>query len=103
MPVLPLEWGGRKSTRYKAMCEFPADASQDELELRIRAFHDDFYAIFPTITLHGIPFHAAAAPVPMRSKSTSRSRQIGFNRKLHCALSTTLRPWPRARARPTAR
>lgn len=66
MPILPLEWSGRKSTRqmYKEICEIPADVSRDELELRVRAFHDDFRAIFPTITLHGIRFQAVAAPVP---------------------------------------
>lgn len=66
MPVLPLAWSGRKSTRqmYKAMCDIPADVSQAELELRIRAFHDDFRAIFPTITLHGIRFQAVVAPAP---------------------------------------
>ncbi len=57
------QWSGRKSTRqmYKAMCEIPADVSRAELELRIRAFHDDFRAIYPTITLHGIRFQAVVA------------------------------------------
>jgi methionyl-tRNA formyltransferase len=63
MPILPLQWSGRKSTRqmYRAMCEIPADISRAELELRIRAFHDDFRAIYPTVTLHGIRFQAVVA------------------------------------------
>jgi methionyl-tRNA formyltransferase len=73
MPVLPLEWSGLKSTRqmYRAMCEIPADVSRAELDLRIRAFHDDFRGIFPTITLHGTRFQAVATT----ASSTMNAKQ----------------------------
>jgi len=67
--VLPISWNGRKSTgqMYQSACDIPADISRDDLELRIRAFQDDFRAIHPTITLHGFQFQlgsseARAAP-----------------------------------------
>jgi methionyl-tRNA formyltransferase len=62
---LPVRWRGTKSTRqmYISMCEIPADISKQELALRIRAFNDDFRAIYPTITLHGLQFRVTAATV----------------------------------------
>ncbi len=65
MTILPIAWSGRKSTRqmYVSMCRLPSDISQAELELRIRAFSDDFRGIHPTISLHGIDFrYVVAAP-----------------------------------------
>jgi methionyl-tRNA formyltransferase len=64
MPTLPIAWSGRKSTRqmYVAACDLPADISQADLELRIRAFHDDFRAIPLTINLHGFEFQLVATP-----------------------------------------
>ena len=66
MPVLPMTWSDRKSTRqmYVSACDIPADISQADLELRVRAFQDDFRAIHPTITLHGFRFQLVpASPV----------------------------------------
>jgi len=62
---LPIHWSGTKSTRqmYISMCDIPADISKAELELRIRAFNDDFRAIYPTVTVHGIQFRVTAATV----------------------------------------
>jgi methionyl-tRNA formyltransferase len=65
MPTLPITWSGRKSTRtdYVSACQIPADISEAELKLRVRAFHDDFRAIYPTINLHGFQFQLVA-PAP---------------------------------------
>jgi methionyl-tRNA formyltransferase len=62
--ALPIKWSGRKSTRrdYVSACQIPTDISKAELELRVRAFHDDFRAIHPTINLHGFQFQLVAAP-----------------------------------------
>lgn len=64
MPILPIEWSGRKSTRqmYASMCRLPSDISPAELELRIRAFSDDFRGLHPTILIHGREFRYIAAP-----------------------------------------
>lgn len=60
---LPIRWSGTKSTRemYISMCDIPVDVSEEELALRMRAFNDDFRAIYPTVTLHGIQFRVTAA------------------------------------------
>jgi methionyl-tRNA formyltransferase len=60
---LPIDWSGKKSTRrmYMSMCDIPPDISKAEMELRMRAFNDDFRAIYPTVTLHGIPFRVTPA------------------------------------------
>jgi len=65
LPTLPLTWSDRKSTRqmYVSACDIPLDISKDELERRVRAFHDDFRGIPPTITLHGMKFRLDA-PLP---------------------------------------
>jgi len=58
--VLPIRWNPRKSTRrdYAEMCRIPMDISKAELDRRVKAFHDDFRAIYPTIVLHGVEFRA---------------------------------------------
>jgi methionyl-tRNA formyltransferase len=69
MTTLPIEWSGRKSTRamYVSMCRLPQDISKVEMELRVRAFSDDFRGIHPTISLHGIDFRCVvAAPANVR-------------------------------------
>jgi methionyl-tRNA formyltransferase len=69
MTILPIEWTGMKSTRrmYVSMCRLPQDISRSELELRVRAFSDDFRGIHPTINLHGFDFRCVAtAPANMR-------------------------------------
>jgi methionyl-tRNA formyltransferase len=62
LAVLPIAWSGWKSTRkdYVSACQIPTDISKAELELRVRAFHDDFRAIYPTINLHGFQFQLIA-------------------------------------------
>jgi methionyl-tRNA formyltransferase len=74
---LPLQWSGRKSTRqmYRSMCDIPADISKAELELRMRAFYDDFRAIYPTITLHGVPFRVTPAWVSAYAGPVEPDRQ----------------------------
>ena len=75
LPPLPIAWSGRKSTRsdYVSACQIPADISKAELELRVRAFQDDFRAIHPTVTLHGFRFQLIAphpaGGKPVRSNS----------------------------------
>ena len=65
LQVLPISWSTRKSTRrmYASMCDIPTDISKDELDRRMRAFHDDFRGMMPTVTLHGIKFQAIAGPM----------------------------------------
>jgi methionyl-tRNA formyltransferase len=65
LPSLPIAWSGSKSTKgdYRSMCQIPTDISEAELKLRVRAFHDGFRAIYPTIDLHGFQFQLVA-PAP---------------------------------------
>jgi methionyl-tRNA formyltransferase len=87
LPPLPLRWSDRKSTRqmYVSACDIPLDISKDELELRVRAFHDDFRGIPLTITLHGMKFRLDAelpwlttppvpAPAPLAVQSDAPPR-----------------------------
>ena len=62
LQVLPIRWSTQKSTRrmYESMCDIPTDISKDELDRRMRAFHDDFRGMMPTMTLHGFKFQAIA-------------------------------------------
>jgi methionyl-tRNA formyltransferase len=65
LQILPIRWSTRKSTRrmYASLCDIPADISKDELDRRMKAFHDDFRGMMPTVTLHGIKFQAIAGPL----------------------------------------
>jgi methionyl-tRNA formyltransferase len=74
LQVLPIRWSTQKSTRrmYASMCDIPADISKDELDRRMRAFHDDFRGMTPTVTLHGIKFQAVAG-APTTAASTEPS------------------------------
>lgn len=66
LPVLPVRWSGKKSTRqmYVEMCRMPANISVNEMARRIRAFSDDFRGIYPTITVNGFDFRCVdAAPI----------------------------------------
>jgi methionyl-tRNA formyltransferase len=76
LQVLPIRWSTQKSTRrmYASMCDIPADISKDELDRRMRAFHDDFRGMTPTVTLHGIKFQAVAG-APTTAASTEPSRK----------------------------
>lgn len=75
MLVLPITWSGRKSTRqmYLSACDIPADISRADLELRVRAFQDDFRAIHPTITLHGFQFQLVPADPTVIAPATQAS------------------------------
>jgi methionyl-tRNA formyltransferase len=86
LPVLPIQWSERKSTRrmYASMCDIPLDISKKELDRRVDAFSEDFRAIHPTITLHGVRFcmmkdqlpavQDPAAGLPARSSHSSAPR-----------------------------
>jgi methionyl-tRNA formyltransferase len=43
LPVLPLRWSSKKSTRrdYAALCDVPLDITRDELDHRIEVFGED--------------------------------------------------------------
>jgi methionyl-tRNA formyltransferase len=71
LPSLPITWSGTKSTKqqYVSACQIPTDISKAELEHRVRAFHDDFRAIHPTINLHGFQFQLVA-PAPAGGSPT---------------------------------
>jgi methionyl-tRNA formyltransferase len=58
LPVLPVPWSGKKSTRrsFAAMCEIQNDISKKELERRIEAIGVGKLDLLPTITLHGHRF-----------------------------------------------
>jgi len=60
LPVLSLQWGGRKTSRraYRAICNIPLDISKEELDRRIRIFGGNHFGIAPTINLHGVEFRA---------------------------------------------
>lgn len=62
MPLLPIEWGKRRSAKrtYADMCNLWPDMSQDEMYKRIAEFHDDFRGMAPSITINGITFRATA-------------------------------------------
>jgi len=83
LPTLPIAWSGRKSTKrdYLSVCQIPMDISEAELKLRVRAFHDDFRAIYPTINLHGLQFQLVApAPAggrPPRSSPRHPETRLG--------------------------
>lgn len=85
MPVLPIAWSGRKSTRqmYLSACDIPADISQADLELRVRAFQDDFRAIHPTITLHGFQFQL----VPVNQTAVAPATQTQIHSTAPLAVS----------------
>jgi methionyl-tRNA formyltransferase len=74
LPTLAITWSGWKSTRrdYVSACQIPIDIPKAELELRVRAFHDGFRAIHPTINLHGFQFQlvAPAAGQPIEARLT---------------------------------
>jgi methionyl-tRNA formyltransferase len=78
LPALPLRWSGIKSTRrmYASMCQITPAMPPVELARRVAAFHDDFRAIYPTITLHGFQFRLApgpARPIDMEPGPSARS------------------------------
>jgi methionyl-tRNA formyltransferase len=62
LPELPVQWSGRKSTRrlYAAMCDIAPDISKEELDRRIEVFGVGYFAIFPTVRLHGRLFRYTA-------------------------------------------
>lgn len=64
LPSLALQWGRRRSTRrmYAAMCEVPSTVSREELHRRVRAFHDGFRGMAPTVTMHDLRFRLVAQP-----------------------------------------
>ena len=68
--TLPVTWGRQKSTRgmYAAMCDIPINIMKEELDQRMKAFHDNFRGMAPTVTLHGFKFRAVAE-LPTASKN----------------------------------
>ncbi len=90
MPVLPIAWNGRKSTRqmYLSACDIPADISQADLELRVRAFQDDFRGINPTITLHGFQFQLVPATKTATAPTTASQDRNQDQPPAPLALST---------------
>lgn len=55
LPVLPVAWAGRKTTRrdFLTACDIAPDISAPELDRRLAAFGNGAFGIQPTITLHG--------------------------------------------------
>ncbi len=65
LETLPVQWGGRKSTRrmHAHMCELSPDISEAELQRRLDAFGAGHFGVKPTVTLHGRRF-AYVGPEP---------------------------------------
>jgi methionyl-tRNA formyltransferase len=78
LPVQPIIWSGWKSTRrdYVSACQIAPNISKAELELRVRAFHDDFRKIHPTIELHGFKFQLVAPPAASKPVLQSTPQRI---------------------------
>lgn len=66
LPVLAVQWSGRKVTRrlYETMCDIPHDIAKDDLDRRLAAFGGGHFGTFPTVTLHGHRFRLAADAAP---------------------------------------
>ncbi len=58
LPVLPLQWRGRRTTRrmLASLCDIPTGISKEELERRIDAFSAVDVGTGLTVTLHGRKF-----------------------------------------------
>jgi methionyl-tRNA formyltransferase len=70
LPVLPVQWSGRRSTKamVREACDIPADITKDELERRLAAFGAGHFGDVPTVTLHGHTFRYVA-PEPRTVES----------------------------------
>jgi methionyl-tRNA formyltransferase len=59
-PTLPIQWGPKKYSRrsYRAICDIPLDIPKDEFDRRLNVFGGNHFGMSPTISLHGVEFHA---------------------------------------------